>query len=86
MSLINIKQGKDQSLKNYLARFNQATLEIKNMSPAVAMHLILIDLKSSDFSKSFTKKPAKMIIELLTPSTKFINIEEVESMKWQANW
>ena len=63
--LINIKQRKDKPLKSYLARFNQATVEIKYLSPIVAMHSILVGLKSRDFSKSLTKKLVETITELL---------------------
>ena len=84
-SLINIKQGRDESLKNYLARFNRVALEMKDLPQAVAMHLILVDLKSRDFSKSLAKRPAQTMTELLTRSAKFINMEEVEAAKWQAD-
>ena len=53
-SLINIKQEKDKPLKNYLVRFNRAVLKIKDLPLTVTMHSILIDLKSSDFSKPWT--------------------------------
>ena len=54
-SLINIRQGRDEPLKAYLARFNRTALEIKDLPQAVAMHSILVDLKSGDFSKSLAK-------------------------------
>ena len=56
-------------------------MEIKDLPPAVAMHLILIGLKSSDFSKSLAKTPVETMIELLARSGKFINMEEVEATK-----
>ena len=54
-SLINIRWGLGESLKSYMARFNQATLEIKDLPQAIAMHSILVNLKSRDFSKSLAK-------------------------------
>ena len=80
-SLINIRQGRDEPLKSYLARFNQIALEIKELPQAVAMHSILVDLKSNNFSKSLGKRPPLMMTELLTRSVKFINMEEVEVTK-----
>ena len=86
VSLVNIRQGKDESLKSYLMRFNQATLEIKDLSSTVTMHLILVGFKLRDFSKSLAKRLVESMTELLAQSTKFINMEEVVSAKWQANW
>ena len=84
-SLINIKQGKDEPHKNYLARFNCITLEIKDLPLAFAMYSILIDLKSSDFSKSLAKRPTKTMTKLLAWSTKFINMERGRGYK-MATW
>ena len=64
-SLINIKQGKDEPLISYLAIFNQVTLEIKDLTPTIVMHVILVRLRSNDFFKSLTKKPIKTMIKLL---------------------
>ena len=64
-SLINIKQGKDESLKSYFAWFNQVALEIKDLPQAIAMHFILIDFKYGDFSKFLAKWLAEIVTELL---------------------
>ena len=84
-TLINIKQGKDKPLKNYLARFNRVALEIKDLPLMVAMHFMLISLKSSDFSKFLAMRLVETMTELLTWSAKFINMEEVKVAKCQAN-
>ena len=49
------------------------------------MHLILVGLKFGDFSKSLAKRPPKTMTELLAQSAKFINMEEVEAAKRQAD-
>ena len=72
-------------MKSYLARFNRTTLEIKELPQAITMHSILVSLKSRDFSKSLAKRPPQTMIELLARSAKFINMEEVEATKRQAN-
>ena len=65
VSLINIKQGKNEPLKSYLARFNQGALKIKDLPPTIVMHSILVELRPGNFFKSFVKKPVKTMIELL---------------------
>ena len=77
-SLINIKQGKDETLKSYLERFNKAALEIKDLPPVVAIHSILVGLKFDDFSKSLAKKPIETLTERLNQLAKFINMEDVK--------
>ena len=83
--LINIKQGRDEPLKSYLARFNRTVLKIKDLLQVVAMHSIFVDLKSKDFSKSLAKRPAQTMTKLLARLAKFINMEEVEIIKRQAD-
>ena len=51
------------------------------MPLVVAMHSILVRLKLGDFFKPLAKRPAKVMTKLLTQSTKFINMEEVEAIK-----
>ena len=68
-----------------MTRFNQAALEIKDLSQAVAMYFILVSLKSEDFSKPLAKLPTQTLTELLAQSTKFINMEEVKAAKREAN-
>ena len=84
-SLIYIRQGRDEPQKSYLATFNQVALEIKDLPPPVDMPLILIGLKLGDFSKFLSKKPTKIMTELLAQLTKFIKMEEVKSAKRQAD-
>ena len=84
-SLINIRQAKDKSLKSYLIRFNQATLEFEDLSSTVVMHSILASLESGDFSKSLAKRLVETMTKLLARSANFINIEEVKLAKQQAN-
>lgn len=55
------------------------------LPPAITMHSILDGLKLNDFSKSLAKKLVKTMTKLLAQLTKFINMEEVELAKCQAD-
>ena len=79
--LINIKWGKDESLKSYITKFIQVDLEIKYLSLVVAMHFILVRLRSKDFFKSLAKKLTKIMIKLLAKLAKFINMEGLKKQK-----
>ena len=73
------------TLEELPSQVQPTALEIKDLPQAVTMHSILVDLKFKDFSKSLAKRPAQTMIELLARSTKFINMEEVEATKRQAD-
>ena len=64
-----------------MARFNQETLEIKDLLLVLAIYSILVGLKSGNFSKSLAKKLVKIMTKLLAQSIKFINMEEVKAVE-----
>ena len=64
-----------------MAKFNQAALEIKDLSSAIIMCSILTGLRLGDFSKSLAKKPIETMMKLLVRLAKFINMEEIKLTK-----
>ena len=63
---MSIKQGKNESLKEFLEIFNQIELKIKGIQNAIAIHSILVTLQLGDFPKLLAKRLAKNIIEQIT--------------------
>ena len=49
-----------------MERFDKVTLNIKNLSPKVALHHMVITLKSGSFTYSLSKKPVANLNELCT--------------------
>lgn len=52
-SLYSIVQGKNESLRQYMARFSMTSLHIFDLHPIVAMHMFLVGLHPRKFIDSF---------------------------------
>ena len=68
MALVNFQQGKRETLKEYLARFNTFALEIKDLNEGIAVHQMTTRLQVRHFSLSSTKKLATSLADLLASS------------------
>ena len=77
-TLVNFQQGRRETLKEYLARFNMLTLEIRELNKGITMHHLIAGLRTRHFLLSLAKKPTTSLANLLTHSKNYINIEEVE--------
>jgi len=56
-SLQHVTQGDTKMLRQYMARFSNATLGIPNLYPAVVIHLLMVSLKPSPFLDSLYADP-----------------------------
>lgn len=81
MSFVSLKQQKEETLIDFMGRFNTDTLRINHLSPEGAMHAILVALKHKPFSKSLAKKPPFDMNELRAWAEKYIKLEEVSRDK-----
>ena len=52
IALVNIRQEKVESLRAFMDRFGKTTLDIRNLSPEVAMHHMVTALKPRPFLDS----------------------------------
>jgi len=65
-----------------MRRFGKMTLKIKNLSPKVALHHLVIVLKPGPFSNNLCKKLATSLDKLRKRATKFMKLKELnEFMK-----
>ena len=62
-SLACIKQGPTEPLEDYLTHFNKEALQIRKLSPNVALHSMVIRLKLGLFVESLVIKPVKDLEE-----------------------
>ena len=69
-------QGEKESLKDFMARFNTATLEITDLNEVVAMSAFKKGLKQSRFTYSLDKTFPKIYSELLARASKYIRADE----------
>ncbi|GAV74614.1 hypothetical protein CFOL_v3_18094, partial [Cephalotus follicularis] len=87
-NLINVVQGKDESLRDYLTRFNRESLTVKDLEPSFAMTALNNGLRSSSsFTFSLMKKPPVDMADLLRRAEKYVNAEEgMAAQKQKTSW
>jgi len=76
MSLLNVKQEKRESLREFMDRINEVCMGIGNLMPEIAMHHLISAIRPSRFTESLIKRSAKNMDELRNRTTKFMQIEE----------
>ena len=73
MSLLNIKQQEDESLRSYVTRFNKETLLINEANYKVLVTTFTNRLQSRKFLFSIYKNNLKMMVDMLYKATKYMN-------------
>ncbi|GAV83833.1 hypothetical protein CFOL_v3_27278, partial [Cephalotus follicularis] len=82
--LINVVRGRDESLRDYLTRFNRESLTVKDLEPSFALAALNNGLRNnSSFTFSLLKKPAVDMADLLRRAEKYVNAEEEMAAKKQ---
>ncbi|GAV63254.1 hypothetical protein CFOL_v3_06774 [Cephalotus follicularis] len=81
-------QGKDDTLRDYLTRFNKESLKIKDLEPSFALAALNSGLKDNfPFTLSLMKKPAQDMADLLKRAEKYVNADEaMEARKQKTSW
>lgn len=74
--MLAVKHLKDDSLWDYISKFNFTALEIKNLNQVVVMVALMGGLKRHSFSYSLAKRPPQDLQELLSHAKKYINADE----------
>jgi len=81
MSLVNLRQEKTETLRVFMERFGNLTLQIRYLNPEVALHHLVTGLKPGPFADDLCIRPAYSLEEIKRRSTKFMQIEEVREFK-----
>ena len=74
--LLHIKQGRDESLRDYLNRFNCEAVQVPDLCDQAAILTISAGLQPGPFAESLAKKPPLDLDDLKRRSMKYINLEE----------
>ncbi|KAL0433177.1 UNVERIFIED_CONTAM: hypothetical protein Slati_2652000 [Sesamum latifolium] len=81
LSLFSIRQKEEESLKDYLLRFNTAALEVPSTIQEFKASTFVQGLMDGDFFKLLAKKPATKFDVLLARAAKYINMEDAQASK-----
>ena len=76
--LETVKQGKDESLRDYVTRFNNEVLEVRNVEPNLVLYLFVRGLKPGAFAKQLAGDKPTSMDDLKVRAKKWIIIEEWE--------
>ncbi|KAL2485873.1 Uncharacterized protein Adt_30629 [Abeliophyllum distichum] len=69
-------QGKDELLKDFITRFNRATLGIKDLQMSAVVTAMMSGTQSRPFKMSLSKNPLDTMHELLRRGKKYVDAEE----------
>ncbi|CAI9781010.1 unnamed protein product [Fraxinus pennsylvanica] len=75
-TLMQLRQGPNETLRNFMTRFNGERLQIPDLHITAAVSALMYAVKCEVFKMSLSKTPPKSVTELLTRRKKYINMEE----------
>ncbi|XP_058082386.1 uncharacterized protein LOC131230483 [Magnolia sinica] len=74
--LLAIRQGPKESLKDYIARFNEEALQVEDYNDKMALAAVFNVLKEGRFTFSIRKSPPKTLSDFVVRAQKSANVEE----------
>ncbi|KAL0320153.1 UNVERIFIED_CONTAM: hypothetical protein Sradi_5276800 [Sesamum radiatum] len=81
LNFFAIRQKDNETLKEYLQRFNTAALEVPSATQEVKVGAFSQGLLEGDFFKSLAKKPVSKFDALLARVAKYINMKDAQAAK-----
>ncbi|KAL0373263.1 UNVERIFIED_CONTAM: hypothetical protein Sradi_3242000 [Sesamum radiatum] len=84
--LFNIRQKEDESLKNFIGRFNNETLEVQDLRVDMIVSILIHGLKKGPLASALARDPPEDIEQSMKVGQKYIDEEEINAMKegeWQ---
>ncbi|XP_017420333.1 uncharacterized protein LOC108330359 [Vigna angularis] len=76
--LVTLKQGKEETLRAFMDRYQKTVRRVKALSPELALHYILPALKPGPFKDSVCRRAPKTMEELRERATDEIRVEEMK--------
>ncbi|XP_058068750.1 uncharacterized protein LOC131218085 [Magnolia sinica] len=74
--LFTLKQGNKESLKDFIARFNEEALLMDDYDDKMALSTMFSRLREGKFVFSIRKNPSTTLSELISRAQKYTNVEE----------
>ncbi|KAL2245916.1 UNVERIFIED_CONTAM: hypothetical protein Sindi_2859800 [Sesamum indicum] len=79
--LFAIWQGSDESLKDFMGRFNNETLEVQDLRIDMMTSILVHGLKKGPFASALARDPPGDVEQLMLLAHKYINEEEMNAIK-----
>ncbi|XP_017405967.1 uncharacterized protein LOC108319369 [Vigna angularis] len=76
--LVTLKQGKEETLRAFMDRYQKTVRRVKALSPELALHYILPALKPGPFKDSVCRRAPKTMEELRERAADEIRVEEMK--------
>ncbi|XP_017428736.1 uncharacterized protein LOC108336797 [Vigna angularis] len=76
--LVTLKQGKEETLRAFIDRYQKTVRRVKALSPELALHYILPALKPGPFKDSVCRRAPNTMEELRERATDEIRVEEMK--------
>ncbi|XP_022880773.1 uncharacterized protein LOC111398048 [Olea europaea var. sylvestris] len=80
-SLMQMRQGPNETLRSFMTRFNKERLQIPDLHITAAVSALTYAIKCEAFKMSLSKTSSKSVTKLLTRAEKYINMEETMAPK-----
>ncbi|GAU38581.1 hypothetical protein TSUD_322580 [Trifolium subterraneum] len=80
-SLFKIRQNYAETLREYLTRFNEATITVSNLNQEMFVAAFHNDLKAGHFNESLAQKPDTSMLEVIKRASCYIKGEESNAEK-----
>ncbi|XP_011075717.1 uncharacterized protein LOC105160151 [Sesamum indicum] len=78
--LFNIRQREEESLKNFMGRFNNETLEVQELRIDMIVSIFIHGLRKGPFTSALARDPLGDVEQLMALAQKYIDEEEVNAM------
>ncbi|KAL2228553.1 UNVERIFIED_CONTAM: hypothetical protein Sindi_1835000 [Sesamum indicum] len=79
--LFTIRQKDNETLKNFMGRFNNETLEVQVLRIDMMVSILIHGLKKGPFACALARDPPTNVEQLMRLAQKYINKEEMNAMK-----
>ncbi|KAL2248154.1 UNVERIFIED_CONTAM: Retrovirus-related Pol polyprotein from transposon [Sesamum indicum] len=79
--LFNIRQREDETLKNFMGRSNNETLEVQELRIDMLVSILIHGLRKGPFTSALARDPPSDVEQLMALAQKYIDEEEMNAMK-----
>ncbi|XP_071932910.1 uncharacterized protein [Coffea arabica] len=83
--LMSIRQRPDESLRNFMTRFNAESLQVRDKNEKVVMAAFMNGIRVEELFYDLAEQPPKNLEQLLTRAHAAVNVEEAARLKKESD-